>query len=1231
MKVGRTPTLRGTLSLALPFLLITLSLAADTGSVDSTVGGKRVGDNPAARQIWFMRGRRTANGKAPAEMLRRAWQQRETLRKAQAQREQKRRAAGASATGSSAGTSPGLLSVNWTSLGPAPVTGMGNIGDASGRVTAVAVDPNDSTGNTVYVGGAYGGVWKSTNAAASLPSGVTWTAMFDTTAPTLSIGAVAVQPNAPAASSRVVLVGTGEPNNAIDSYYGQGILRSTDGGSTWNTSSIINQTSDASPTSFVGIGFSKFAFSTANNQTVVAGGAVTPIGNLSNLTSLTGSHSGIYYSSDAGATWKTAAATDSGTQIQWARITDVVYSPKLDRFFAFIAYHGLYESTDNTAASWTRLANQPDPTDLTTANCPTNPLSTACKAYRGELALQANTGDLYVIFVDINDNDMGVWKATFDGSGNVTGWTKFSTSAIDSCASTDSECGTSQGFYNLYLAALPNGSNTDLYVGAVNLYKCQVTSTNSTCSTWLNLTHVYDTTCGSSYQTMHPDEHAISWNVGGGSAGAVMFFGNDGGIYRSLNSFNLTNTTCTTGSGNTWDDLNDTIGSLTQFIAVTNHPTDSTVIMGGTQDNGSPAMSTSDGQTSGMQWFEAWGGDGGYSAIDPAATATTGLWYATNTGVSIASCNFGGQCITAQPFNLIIYDQPTAQAYGLSTWTIPDTGAFYTPWILDPADPTKAIIGTCRVWRGPANDKTAWSSTSFANALSNKLIDGTSTTACSGPPTTNDDVDNEAVSAVAAGGPKNANGSSVIWVGTATNTGTGTAGVYVNTNATTGIGTWTNVTGSINPNRFPVSSIALDPTDTTGKTAYATIQGFMGNSTGAGHVWKTTNAGATWTDVGIGLPDAPANAIVVDPTSNTTLYVGTDVGVYVTQDGGVTWNLYGSGLPNVAVFDLKAFNSGGVGKLRAATHGRGVWEIPLAASVVTTPSYTLTVPTTATVLTTSPTAASTTTINISYTSQSGNLTISGTCSAAAIAGSTCQVNGGNSAAVASGATVSVPMTVTVPVATSLTPGSYTVAVSTMDTSGSGALPQSASVPVTINSDFSVASSTASQTVTAGGSGTYTIQVTPAPVPQNTAVTLSCSGLPSKASCSFNPASVTPGSAAASSTMTITTTAATTALLVPPARPFGNRAAGVLAMLAGFGMPLFGVVLIGAGKRPRKYLRLWLLLAIALLTMGMIACGGGSSTTKSVTVPGTPAGTYTITVTGTAGSVSHSTTVQLVVQ
>jgi hypothetical protein len=140
-----------------------------------------------------------------------------------------------------------------------------------------------------------------------------------------------------------------------------------------------------------------------------------------------------------------------------------------------------------------------------------------------------------------------------------------------------------------------------------------------------------------------------------------------------------------------------------------------------------------------------------------------------------------------------------------------------------------------------------------------------------------------------------------------------------------------NITGSINPTHYPLSAVSIDAADASGRTAYATVMGF-----GVSHVFKTTNAGASWTDfTGSGLPDAPVNTVLVDHQAGM-VYVGSDVGVFVSATSTPVWNEVGpasgaGALPNTAVFDLKLFRGAGQVYLRAATHGRGVWQVAVSA------------------------------------------------------------------------------------------------------------------------------------------------------------------------------------------------------------------------------------------------------------------------------------------------------------
>jgi photosystem II stability/assembly factor-like uncharacterized protein len=108
---------------------------------------------------------------------------------------------------------------------------------------------------------------------------------------------------------------------------------------------------------------------------------------------------------------------------------------------------------------------------------------------------------------------------------------------------------------------------------------------------------------------------------------------------------------------------------------------------------------------------------------------------------------------------------------------------------------------------------------------------------------------------------------------------------------------------------------------------------------GSGHVWRGVVNGAgtaaAWSDLsGTGtniLPDAPANSLVIDPSLPNTIFAGTDVGVFKTVDDGANWAAYREALPNVAVYDLKINNVNRL--LRAATHGRGMWEREIDSTI----------------------------------------------------------------------------------------------------------------------------------------------------------------------------------------------------------------------------------------------------------------------------------------------------------
>lgn len=836
------------------------------------------------------------------------------------------------------------LSTQWTAVGPVQVQSL-SYGLVTGRVTSLALDPNDVSNNTLYVGTSGGGVWKSKNAASSP---VSFSPLTDTLSvfspnsgtsaiPSLSIGAVSVQPG----GTGVILAGTGDPNDALDSYYGEGILRSTDNGQTW---SLIQS---AYSYSFMGEGIAGFAWSTSSPQLVVV--AVSSAAEAANVraTNYPGVR-GIYYSANAGLNWTPATIQDGSTIVQTRAtdyttfrgnaVTSVVWNPIRKKFYAAIRSHGYYESSDGV--TWTRMTNQPG-AGLTTANCPARPGDyglLSCPIFRGTLAVQPTSGDMFAITVDPNNGSQGLWQDVCAKSGTACASTtvawanKIDTSAVESNGSI------LQGDYNLTLAAIPaatslSTNDTLLFLGTSDLYRCSLSG-----GCFLRNTTNATTGCAAP-AGVAPAQHAVAWGVNASnSATPTMFFGNDGGLWRSLDGVRQQAGVCSADDATHFDNLNGSLGSLAEISGMASDPSDANVLLAALGANGSAASVTSAQASAISPWTQLNAAESGAVAIDQ-GNGSNWLLQA-GAGVALHACTKGKLCTAAD------FSGPATIG---STQVSGDTSLTDPPALLDPALNTNAVVGTCRVWRGPEDGGGLWSS---SNAISSPM-GGIVHSPCGSSDAT--------IRSLAAGGRaqfsggSQNSGSSVLYAGLSgtLDGGSISAGhIYSITSASTaGSSTvWTDLTTNsvtndtsrrFNAGGLDVSSIAVDPADPTGMTVYATIQGF-----GYPHVYRSTNGGATWLNISANLPNAPANAVVVDPNNPVVVYVAMDTGVYVAQDvttcvaavsgtTGACWSVYGTSLPNAPVTSLfvspgiSVAGSSAAGVLRAGTYGRGIWQIPL--------------------------------------------------------------------------------------------------------------------------------------------------------------------------------------------------------------------------------------------------------------------------------------------------------------
>ncbi|MBV8674497.1 MAG: choice-of-anchor D domain-containing protein, partial [Acidobacteriaceae bacterium] len=475
-----------------------------------------------------------------------------------------------------------------------------------------------------------------------------------------------------------------------------------------------------------------------------------------------------------------------------------------------------------------------------------------------------------------------------------------------------------QADYDLYLAAVPSQQDTLLFAGTEDIYKCSLANN---CA-WRNTTNA----AGCASAGVAWAQHAVDATFG--SQGLV-FFGNDGGLWRTTDAVNQQQPTCSADDAAHYQNLNGGLGSLAEVENLANDANNPLNMMASLGSLGTAAATAS---VTGA-WPQVLDSEGNYAAIDPAVEAN---WYATAMfGVSVDRCTEGSGCNQAGFLPAIGSSQVGGDG---DQQTIP------APWILDPQDTANVILGTCRVWRGPGTGGSAWTSASLLSGM----LDGIPGPFCDG----NAEIRSLAASGRAtdvAGTPEQIYaGMAGLFDGGATVPGhIFTASVTNSSDATTPwvdlfhrpVANGGSANDQFNPGGFDISSVYVDPHDPTGQTVYATVQGFTGNQVVAAKVYGSTNGGSVWENLTTNLPNAPANSIVIDPNDANTAYLAMDTGVYITRN--ITscqnpaihcWSVFGTSLPNAPVIQLTTENEGSTSVLRAATYGRGVWEIPLVTA-----------------------------------------------------------------------------------------------------------------------------------------------------------------------------------------------------------------------------------------------------------------------------------------------------------
>ncbi|MBM4166180.1 MAG: T9SS type A sorting domain-containing protein [Ignavibacteria bacterium] len=302
---------------------------------------------------------------------------------------------------------------------------------------------------------------------------------------------------------------------------------------------------------------------------------------------------------------------------------------------------------------------------------------------------------------------------------------------------------------------------------------------------------------------------------------------------------------------------------ITQFYAGTIDFQFSNKLLGGTQDNGTLRTSNSTHSS----WSEIYGGDGFYCLVDP-----------TDSNFVYAEYQNGGLGFSTDGGNSFEDGTNGIGANDRFNWS--------TPIAMDLQHPKTLYVGTQRVYRTKDNMQN-WTAISGDLTYGNGGRVGTISTI---------DVSQT--------------DSNVIYVGT------DDSRVWVTTNGGTN---WVNIDDSL-PNRW-ATRVSVDPE--SANIAYVTLSGFNVYDFG-GHIFRTTNFGATWSNIGESLPDIPINDVIVDEQNRSHLYIATDLNVMFTTNVGETWNILGENFPDVSVHDLTLHSP--TRKLVAFTHGRSAFS-----------------------------------------------------------------------------------------------------------------------------------------------------------------------------------------------------------------------------------------------------------------------------------------------------------------
>jgi len=412
----------------------------------------------------------------------------------------------------------------WEPLGPVGIPqysqSIGRIGN--GRANVIAIDPSDD--DVLWLGAAGGGVWKSVN------GGQSWEQQRYDDFLALSVSHIAIDPN----NSNTVYVATGDINTAIIingnvqggttySLPSIGVLKTTDGGKTWNTTGYNNSNQ---PIGSTGLDFVSTIIVHPDNSNRV----------------ILGTDDGLYESTNGGASFNRIA---NGT------FRDIKLNP-VDRNI-------LHCALNNSNNFRYNLVNF----DLSSKSLSGNSFSIS-NCWRAELAVSADQNGNYVYAVGgrVDGRMTGFYRSTDKGLN----WTRLSTGSRDYLVRdvNGNPADNGQSSYDLAIEVNPNDKD-EIYVGGINIWKSSNGGDNfSITAFW---THQYE---GQGIDDIHADVHYLKYNP----QGTKVYATTDGGLSVSSNK------------GTTWDDVTGNINTSQFYDVSVDNSGGDLWVLGGTQDNG---------------------------------------------------------------------------------------------------------------------------------------------------------------------------------------------------------------------------------------------------------------------------------------------------------------------------------------------------------------------------------------------------------------------------------------------------------------------------------------------------------------------------------------------------------------------------------------------------------------------------------------------------------------------